>query len=140
MEAILNELLILTKEPKIAYFSMEIGVQNNIPTHSGGLGVLAGDTIRSGADLNLPMIAVTLLCRKGYFLQEIDESGRQTEQPYEWEPSKYMQLLPYKATVQIEGREVYVQAWKDNVKSLTSGSIPVFFLDTDVVNNAPDDA
>src|SRR5512140_2770579 len=104
MADMLSQLYELTKEPKIAYFSMEIGVHNDIPTYSGGLGVLAGDTIRSGADLKLPMIAVTLLCRKGYFLQDIDETGRQTEQPYVWEPSAYMQLLPYKATVQIEGR------------------------------------
>src|SRR5512141_1015815 len=114
----------LTKEPKIAYFSMEIGVHNDIPTYSGGLGVLAGDTIRSGADLKLPMIAVTLLGRKGYFRQELDESGRQTEQPCAWEPSRYMQLLPYTVTVQIEGREVRIQAWQYNVKSLTSGNIP----------------
>ncbi len=139
MDSLIDQLLELTKEPKIAYFSMEIGVHNNIPTYSGGLGVLAGDTIRSSADLKLPMVAVTLLSKKGYFRQELDDFGRQTEQPYEWEPSRYMQLLPHKTTVQIEGREVYVQAWQYNVKSLTSGSIPVFFLDTDVINNAPQD-
>lgn len=139
MNAAIDPLIELTREPKIAYFSMEIGVHNDIPTYSGGLGVLAGDTIRSGADLKLPMIAVTLLSRKGYFRQELDELGRQTEQPDAWEPSLYMQLLPHRATVLIEGREVYVQAWQYNVKSLTSGSIPVFFLDTDLPNNAPQD-
>jgi glycogen phosphorylase len=139
MDTVIDQLLELTKEPKIAYFSMEIGVHNDIPTYSGGLGVLAGDTIRSGADLKLPMIAVTLLSRKGYFRQELDDLGRQTEQPYAWEPSQYMRLLPYVVTVHIEGREVQVQAWQYNVKSLTSGSIPVFFLDTDVVQNAPQD-
>jgi len=139
MDCTANHLIELTKEPKIAYFSMEIGVHNDIPTYSGGLGVLAGDTIRSGADLKLPMVAVTLLSRKGYFRQELDEGGRQTELPYEWEPSRFMQLLPCMVTVQIEGREVYIQAWQYNVKSLTSGSIPVFFLDTDMLNNAPQD-
>ena len=139
MNTAIDQLLELTKEPKIAYFSMEIGVHNDIPTYSGGLGVLAGDTIRSGADLKLPMVAVTLLCRKGYFRQDINENGRQVEYPYEWEPARYMQLLPYKATVQIEGREVYVQAWQYNVKSLTSGCIPVFFLDTDIAANSPED-
>ncbi len=74
-------LMELTKEPMIAYFSMEIGIQSSIPTYSGGLGVLAGDTIKSGADLNLPMVAVTLLSEKGYFRQELDEKGRQTEHP-----------------------------------------------------------
>ena len=77
----------LTKEPKIAYFSMEIGIHNDIPTYSGGLGVLAGDTIRASADLKLPMVAVTLLTKKGYFIQELDEKGRQTEQPVVWNPS-----------------------------------------------------
>jgi glycogen phosphorylase len=139
MSIIISQLEELTKEPKIAYFSMEIGVHNDIPTYSGGLGVLAGDTIRSGADLKLPMIAVTLLSKKGYFRQEIDETGWQIEKPYEWEPSKYMELLPGAVSVQIEGREVSVQAWQYNVKSLTSGSIPVFFLDTDMPANSPQD-
>ncbi|HLA00600.1 MAG TPA: alpha-glucan family phosphorylase [Thermodesulfovibrionales bacterium] len=139
MEAILNELLILTKEPKIAYFSMEIGVQNNIPTYSGGLGVLAGDTIRSGADLKLPMIAVTLISKKGYFRQELDDKGKQTELSDAWNPAQYMTLIPTRISVQIEGREVIVQAWLYKVKSLTSGSIPLFFLDTDVEGNTPED-
>lgn len=131
----LNYLLELTREPKIAYFSMEIGVHNDIPTYSGGLGVLAGDTIRSGADLKLPMVAVTLLSRKGYFTQDIDQTGRQVEHPAEWKPSRYMQLLPQKVSVTIEGREVLIQAWLYTVKSLTSGSVPVFFLDTNIEEN-----
>jgi starch phosphorylase len=139
MEPLMNELLVLTKEPKIAYFSMEIGIQNDIPTYSGGLGVLAGDTVRSGADLKLPMVAVTLISKKGYFRQELDEKGRQTELPGSWNPSIYMTLLPTRITVQIEGRDVLVQAWLFKVKSLTSGSIPVFFLDTDVEGNTPED-
>src|SRR5512134_3288761 len=114
MDSITDQILELTREPKIAYFSMEIGVHNDIPTYSGGLGVLAGDTIRSAADLKLPMVAVTLLSRKGYFIQEIDETGRQTEHPVDWEPAKYMQLLPYRTSVQVEGRDVSVQAWLYN--------------------------
>ncbi|MBM4141004.1 MAG: alpha-glucan family phosphorylase [Nitrospira sp.] len=118
---------------------MEIGIQNDIPTYSGGLGVLAGDTIKSGADLKLPMIAVTLISKKGYFRQELDKKGKQIVHPVSWDPSMYMALLPTKVTVQIEGRDVTVQAWQFNVKSLTSGSIPIFFLDTDVEENAPED-
>jgi len=129
----------LTKEPKIAYFSMEIGIQNDIPTYSGGLGVLAGDTIRTAADLKLPMVAVTILTKKGYFIQELDEAGRQTERPYAWNPSDHMVLLPTKISVLIEGREVLVQAWQYNVKSLTGGFVPIFFLDTDVPGNTPQD-
>lgn len=128
-----------TKEPKIAYFSMEIGIQNDIPTYSGGLGVLAGDTIRTCADLKLPMVAVTLLTKKGYFIQELDDHGRQTELPYSWNPAHHMALLPTKISVQIEGREVLVQAWQYNVASLTRGCIPIFFLDTDIEGNMPED-
>jgi glycogen phosphorylase len=128
----------LIKEPKIAYFSMEIGVHNNIPTYSGGLGVLAGDTIRSAADLKLPMVAVTLLCRKGYFTQEIDEEGKQTEHPTEWDPAQYMTLLPYSVIIQMEGRDVSIQAWQYEVKSLTGGMIPVYFLDTNLPSNSPE--
>jgi starch phosphorylase len=129
----------LTKEPKIAYFSMEIGIHNDIPTYSGGLGVLAGDTIKAAADLKLPMVAVTLLTKKGFFIQELDEGGRQTERPVSWDPSRYMKLLPAKAYVVIEGREVVLQAWQYNVESLTRGCVPIFFLDTDVPENAPED-
>ncbi len=129
----------LTKEPKIAYFSMEIGIHNDIPTYSGGLGVLAGDTIRTGADLKLPMVAVTLLTKKGYFIQQLDQYGKQTELPFAWSPSRYMSLLPTKISVQIEGREVFVQAWEYNVSSLTGGYIPIFFLDTDIEENTPSD-
>ena len=132
-------ILELTKEPTIAYFSMEIGVHNDIPTYSGGLGVLAGDTIRSGADLKLPMIAVTLMSRRGYFIQELDSAGRQVEHPVAWDPAQYMKLLPHRVTVQIEGRDVYIQAWLYIVKSLTGGCIPVFFLDTTVAANSAED-
>lgn len=139
MHSMTDELLELTKQPKIAYFSMEIGIQNDIPTYSGGLGVLAGDTIKTAADLKLPMIAVTFICRKGYFRQDLDENGRQIESPDPWDPSRYMKLLPTKITVQIEGRDVMVQAWQYNVKSIIGGIVPIFFLDTDVDGNMPDD-
>jgi starch phosphorylase len=123
----------------IAYFSMEIGVKNDIPTYSGGLGILAGDTIKSAADLKLPLVAVTLISRKGYFSQEIDWNGWQKEKPTAWDPAKHMKLMSAKATVQIEGREVYVQAWLYPVVSPTGGKVPILFLDTDVAENAPQD-
>ncbi|HAP67974.1 MAG TPA: alpha-glucan family phosphorylase [Nitrospinae bacterium] len=129
----------LLREPKIAYFSMEVGILNDMPTYSGGLGVLAGDTIRSSADLKLPFVAVTLLSRKGFFNQDIDENGRQIESPVSWEPSRFMTLLSEKVKVKIEGRDVYVQAWLYIVDSLTGGKVPVFFLDTDTPENAPAD-
>ena len=139
MTEIETVVLELTREPKIAYFSMEIGVHNDIPTYSGGLGVLAGDTIRSAADLKLPMVAVTILTKKGYFTQDMDDTGWQTEYPAVWDPAAYMQALPYRVVVQVEGRDVVVQAWIYNVQSLTGGSVPVFFLDTDLPANSPAD-
>jgi starch phosphorylase len=135
----MNSLREFTSEPMIAYFSMEIGIKSDIPTYSGGLGILAGDTIKSAADLKLPVIAVTLISRKGYFNQEIDQSGWQQEKPVIWDPAKYMRLLPVKVKVPIEGREVTVQAWVYTVLSPTGGKIPIFFLDTDVPENTPED-
>ncbi len=129
----------MNSEAKIAYFSMEIGLSNSIPTYSGGLGVLAGDTIKSGADLKIPLVAVTLLLKKGYFRQEINGEGRQIEHPIDWDPAKSMTCLPKKIMVQIEGRKVYVQAWRYTVLSLTGGEVDVFYLDTDVTENAAED-
>ena len=127
------------KEQKIAYFSMEIGLVNEIPTYSGGLGVLAGDTIKSSADLKLPLVAVTLLSKRGYFRQEITEEGKQIEHPVEWEPSKITELLPIETKVQIQKREVSIKAWLYNVQSLTGGVVPILFLDTDEEGNLPED-
>ncbi|HAD04123.1 MAG: alpha-glucan phosphorylase [Desulfuromonadales bacterium GWD2_61_12] len=128
-----------TLEAKIAYFSMEIGLSADIPTYSGGLGVLAGDTIKSAADLKLPMLAVTLASRKGYFRQEIDKDGRQQEYPMVWKPESIMELLPTKTLVTIAGRDVKIQAWLYRVKSPTGGVVPVLFLDTDIPGNSEED-
>ena len=128
-----------TKDPKIAYFSMEIGVRSDMPTYSGGLGVLAGDTIKSAADLRLPVVAVTILTRKGYFKQELDIYGRQTELPDELDPNKFMAPLKERVSVSIEGREVQIAAWLYLIKSATGGKVPMIFLDTDLPENAPED-
>lgn len=128
-----------TQEKRIAYFSMEIGLSQDIPTYSGGLGVLAGDTIKSAADLKLPMVAVTLAHRKGYFRQEIDAEGWQHEYPREWAPEKLMERLPAKTLVTIEERDVKIQAWLYRVKSPTGGELPVLFLDTDIPGNLEED-
>ncbi|SFM62074.1 alpha-glucan family phosphorylase [Methanolobus profundi] len=127
------------KHRKIAYFSMEIGLKNEMPTYSGGLGILAGDTIKASADLGLPLVGVTLLNRRGYFMQELDEEGTQTEHPQEWSPADYMELLPAEVTVLIKGHDVKVQAWLYEHHSLTEEVVPVLFLDTDVEGNSLDD-
>ncbi len=126
-------------EPKIAYFSMEIGLRDEIPTYSGGLGILAGDTVKSAADLILPFVAVTLISRKGYFRQEIDRSGHQKEYPVEWDPSTLMKQPSEKVSVTIEGRPVLVQAWVYFVISPRGGSVPVIYLDTNVPGNNAED-
>ncbi len=123
------------QDQQIAYFSMEIGLRAEIPTYSGGLGVLAGDTIKSAADLKIPLVAVTLLYRKGYFRQEFNQEGWQQEYDINWYPSHHMKLLPNKTLVSIEQRDVKIQAWLYKVKSPTGGEVPVLFLDTDIPGN-----
>jgi starch phosphorylase len=127
------------KGQKIAYFSMEVGLTSEIPTYAGGLGTLAGDAIRSSADLKLPLVAVTLISKKNYFKQKLDANGRQSEQPREWNPEKLLVLLPNEVYVQIEGRAVKVKAWLYKYKSVTGGVVPVIFLDTDHDGNTPED-
>jgi starch phosphorylase len=124
---------------KVAYFSMEIGVNTDMPTYSGGLGVLAGDVIRSSADLRIPLVAVTLISKKGYLKQKITPDGWQIEYPEEWNPSKFMKLLPETVTIKIAGRDVRIGVWVYEQESLTGGTIPVFFLTTDVEGNAQED-
>jgi len=125
--------------PRIAYFSMEIALQNDIPTYSGGLGVLAGDTMRSATDLELPVVAVTLVSRAGYFQQEIDAEGRQIEQPMRWEPSNYAESLNAKVAVVIENRTVWISAWLYVLKGHMNGQQPIILLDTDLAENNDED-
>ena len=123
-------------KPKIAYFSMEIGIDEHIPTYSGGLGVLAGDTIKSCADLNVPIVGVTLLSEKGYFFQKIDEEGNQIELPINFTPSDFLTLLPTRTEVTIEGRPVTLQVWLYQYRGIGGYIIPVFFLDSNVEGNS----
>ncbi|MDP8253595.1 MAG: alpha-glucan family phosphorylase [Candidatus Kaelpia aquatica] len=127
------------KGSKVAYFSMEIGVKPEFSTYSGGLGILAGDTVRSSADLNIPLVATTLVSRKGYFKQEFNRDNWQIEKPDHWEPKEYLTLLPQQVEVEIERRAVKVQAWLYVVRSTTGGRVPVLFLDTDIEGNSEED-
>lgn len=122
--------------PKIAYFSMEIGINERIPTYSGGLGVLAGDTLKSCADLNIPIVGITLLSENGYFYQKIDEHGNQIELPYKFNIEDFLEPLPTTVTVPLEGREVKVKIWYFTVKGINDYLVPVFFLDTNVEGNS----
>ncbi|MEW6008795.1 MAG: alpha-glucan family phosphorylase [Candidatus Omnitrophota bacterium] len=124
------------KERKIAYFSMEIGIDSRIPTYSGGLGVLAGDTIKSCADLKVPMVAVTILYEKGYFSQKLDDAGNQQEFPVQWNPKDFLKPLPNKVKVQIEDRIVSISAWQYDYLGITGHTVPIIFLDTDLKENS----
>jgi starch phosphorylase len=120
----------------IAYFSMEIALENAMPSYSGGLGVLAGDTIRAAADLRLPMVAVSLLYRKGYFTQRLAEDGSQTEEPVEWRAEDFLTEEPARASVTIEGRRVELRCWRYSAKGVRGFEVPIYFLDADLPNNA----
>jgi starch phosphorylase len=122
-------------ERTVAYFSMEIALEAGLPTYSGGLGVLAGDTIRSAADLKVPMVAVTLLHRKGYFFQRLDATGWQTEEPAEWVVEDFLEEEPPRVTVRLEGRPVQIRAWKYEVKGVSDATVPVYLLDCDLPEN-----
>ena len=126
------------KERKIAYFSLEIGLKPEIPSYSGGLGVLAGDTIKTFSDLGIPAVAVTLLYQKGYFHQEI-ENGDQKEVPVNWHPEKHMRLLPGRVNIKLEGRDILIQAWLYEAKGISGSITPVLFLDTNLEQNSEDD-
>lgn len=120
----------------VAYFSMEIGLEAAIPTYSGGLGILAGDTIRSAADLGINMVAVTLLQRFGYFHQKLDATGWQTEEPAVWSINDYLTEIPVEMSLAIEDRDVKLRVWRYIVKGVKGHEIPVYFLDADREGNS----
>ena len=124
---------------EVAYFSMEVALEDSIPTYAGGLGVLAGDTLRAAADLGMPLIGVTLLYRKGYFRQHLDESGRQTESPAGWNPEEKLELMKPVVTVQLEERDVKVRAWRYTLEGIGGDVVSVYLLDTLVDGNTPED-
>ncbi|HVX19713.1 MAG TPA: alpha-glucan family phosphorylase [Acidimicrobiales bacterium] len=123
----------------IAYFSMEVAVDDRLPTYSGGLGVLAGDHLRAAADLGLPVVAVTLLYRGGYFVQHLDDRGTQTEEPVRWDPADLLDPVDCRVVVPVDGRPVQVTAWRHDLAGATGHVVPLYFLDTDLDGNADDD-
>ncbi|MFZ5789293.1 MAG: alpha-glucan family phosphorylase [Pseudomonadota bacterium] len=123
----------------IAYFSMEIALRSEMHTYSGGLGVLAGDTARSCADLELPVVFVTLVSRSGYFQQAIDSTGRQIEHEDRWDPAAWSVPLGAMVAVQIEKREVWIRPWLYIYTCPLGHSIPILLLDTDLEENSEND-
>src|SRR5437870_11259448 len=119
----------------VAYFTMEIALENAMPSYSGGLGVLAGDTIRAAADIRLPMVAVSLLYRKGYFTQVLAEDGLQREEPVEWKVEDFLHEEGARVTVPLEDRRVELRAWRYDAKGVRGFDVPVYFLDADLPSN-----
>jgi len=115
---------------------MEIALENDMPSYSGGLGVLAGDTIRAAADLRLPMVAVSLLYRRGYFNQRLAEDGSQHEEPVEWRVEDFLKEESARVTVPLENRRVELRAWRYDAKGVHDSYVPVYFLDADLPSNA----
>jgi starch phosphorylase len=124
------------EHPNVAYFSMEIALEPDMPTYSGGLGVLAGDTLRSCADLGLRVCGITLLHRKGYFRQRIEHGGRQVELPDAWRPADHLEPLEPRVEVAIGGASVRVRAWRYRIVGVRGQTVDVLLLDTDLKENA----
>jgi starch phosphorylase len=123
----------------VAYFSMEVGLDPGVPTYGGGLGILAGDTLRGAADLGIPMVGVTLLYRQGYLKQSLDREGNQIEAAEIWYPEEHLEALSQRVGVTIEGRRVQIRAWRYLIRGAAGHTVPVFFLDTDLHENDPED-
>ena len=122
---------------KLTYFSMEVGLDARIPTYSGGLGILAGDFLRSAADLHVPMVGVTLLHRRGYFRQKLEPNGVQFESATSWNPADHLEPMTQSVPITLEGRELRIRPWRYIVEGATGHTIPLYFLDTDVEGNDP---
>jgi glycogen phosphorylase len=126
-------------QPTVAYFSMEIGLDPAMPTYGGGLGILSGDTLKAAADLGIPMVGVTLLHRKGYLHQHLDSRGAQWESEDTWYPEEHLEALTQRVALTIDGRRVLVRAWRYLVQGSGGHTVPVYFLDTELYENNPQD-
>ena len=123
----------------VAYFTMEIALRNQMHTYSGGLGVLAGDMARSCADLQIPVVFVSLVSRKGYLRQEIGQEGNQLEYPDPWEPTDWAKPLAAMVAIELEGRPVWVRPWLHVLTCPLGNIVPVILLDTGLDENSPAD-
>ncbi|HEV7799255.1 MAG TPA: alpha-glucan family phosphorylase, partial [Pyrinomonadaceae bacterium] len=131
----------ITAEHPVAYFCAEYGVHNSLPLYSGGLGVLAGDHLKSASDLQLPLVAVGLLYHFGYFRQRLSDIGWQEEFYGETDPAQLPlhrvngeDGAPLQVEVLIRERTVRAQVWRANI-----GRVPLYLLDTNIPANAETD-
>jgi starch phosphorylase len=123
----------------VAYFCMEVALSSDVPTYAGGLGVLAGDLVRGAADASVPLIAVTLVHRKGYLRQRLDTRGRQLDRAAAWQPKTRLEAVRERVAIALEGRVVHVGAWRAAVLGVRGSTVSVYLLDTDVTDNQPED-
>lgn len=123
---------------KVAYFSMEIGLESEIPTYAGGLGMLAADLMRSCADKKVPAVCVSVCWQHGYMRQQINKDGTQQYEQRTWKPEEHMTRLPETIVVQAEGRDIHVGAWRYDITS-DGHTVPVIFLDTNLEENDAQD-
>lgn len=128
------------QQRRVAYFSLEYGIHESIPIFSGGLGVLAGDHLKAASDMNLPLVAVGLLYRQGYFRQVLDRTGFQTEHYPVSELHELpivrgcdLQGNPVTITMKLADRELAAAVWV-----LWVGNVPLLLLDTELPQNPPD--
>ena len=119
----------------IANFVMEIGLESEMPTYSGGLGVLAGDFAFSLADLGVPAVFVTLIYRKGYAMQKLDMAAGQLDSEASLDPGRFLKPLDVHVDLEIGGRPQRVTAWE--YRASGKAEVPVLFLDTDIAQNDP---
>jgi len=125
----------LKSSTSVAYISMEIAIDSNIPTYSGGLGVLSGDTVRSAADLEIPMVGICLCYSSGYFYQFYNEFGEQKEKEIAWNFYYEFDKVEKPITIKIEKKDVHVSAWLYRVIGQSGHLLPVYLLTTDVEGN-----
>jgi starch phosphorylase len=100
---------------------MEIALEPAMATYSGGLGVLAGDTLRSAADLELPLVGVTLIHWHGYFRQRLDGDGWQRAEPEPWPVEQYLTEMPARVSVALEDRSVVLRCWRYEIRGHRGG-------------------
>jgi glycogen phosphorylase len=120
----------------VAYFSMEVMLETDIPTYSGGLGMLAGDILRSCADLNINAVGVSLVYSGEVFRQHIQADGSQTFIEVEWKKMDHLTKLTDKITLNIHNEEVQIGVWRYDIVGLEGHVVPVFLLDAHFPQNS----
>ncbi len=122
---------------KVAYFSMEVALEPDIPTYSGGLGILSGDTLRSAADISLPIVGITMLYSGGYFYQLITQEGNQVEKPIRWDFLDSFEDTKKIVRVPLQEKEIAIKAWRYIIHGVNGHEVPVLLLDTNLPENEP---